>query len=201
VGVSHDAATPHTVISAPPLLGTVAAVHAVLAAARGIRRPLVLIAGPSGAGKSTLADDVRDAWRGVPPALVRLDDVYPGWSGLEQAGTDLARTLVPAMRRGTVGRWRRWDWAEGHAGDVEWLRPGAPLILEGCGAFETGRGAAGAVRVWIDAPDGTRKRRALERDEGRYDPYWDVWERQWRRYVHRAHPEPQATLRVRSRVE
>jgi hypothetical protein len=188
----------HRAAAGPPVLGTVAAVHAVLAAARGIRRPLVLIDGPSGAGKSALADAVRRSWPGPLPALVRLDDVYQGWAGLDRAGTDLARTLVPRVRRGTVGRWQRWDWAEDRAGRLEWLRPGGPLVLEGCGAFEAGDGASGAVRVWIEASDGVRKRRALERDEGRYDPYWEVWEHQWRRYVRRTDPAGLATVRVRA---
>jgi len=175
-----------------------ASVRAVIAAARGIRHPFVLIDGPSGAGKSTLADAVRASWPGRPPALVRLDDVYPGWSGLERAGIQLSRTLVPRTRRGAVGTWRRWDWARGHPGDLEWLRPGTPLIMEGCGAFEAGTAASDAVRVWVDAADAVRKRRALGRDGGAYDPFWDLWERQWRRYVHRVSPERRADLRVRA---
>jgi hypothetical protein len=173
-----------------------ASVRAVLAAARGIRRPLVLIDGPSGAGKSTLADAVRASWPGGPPALVRLDDAYPGWTGLERASAELGRTLVPPVRRGTVGRWRRWDWAHARPGDLEWLRPGTALIVEGCGAFETGRAAPDAVRVWVSAADAVRKRRALGRDDGAYDPFWDLWERQWRRYLHRTSPARRADVRL-----
>jgi hypothetical protein len=199
VGVTHDVPAPPTAGAAGPEPGVAAAsVHAVLEAARGIRRPLVLIDGPSGAGKSTLADAVRTSWPGIPPALVRLDDVYPGWSGLERAGADLARTLVPPVRRGSVGRWRRWDWVKSRPGELESLRPGAPLIVEGCGAFAAGRAASGAVRVWVDAADEVRRRRALGRDGGAYDPFWDLWERQWRRYVHRTSPERSAHLHVRA---
>jgi hypothetical protein len=199
VGVTYDVpASPSAAIPGPGQGVAAASVHAVLDAARGIRRPLVLIDGPSGAGKSTLADAVRASWPGIPPALVRLDDVYPGWSGLERAGTDLARTLVPPVRRGTIGRWRRWDWANSRPGDLEWLRPGGPLIVEGCGAFEAGRAASVAVRVWVEAADEVRKRRALGRDGGAYDPFWDFWERQWRRYVHRTSPERSADLHVRA---
>ncbi|MDQ0892584.1 ATP-binding protein [Agromyces ramosus] len=173
-----------------------ASVRAVLDAVRGIRRPLVLIDGPSGAGKSTLADALSASWPGGPPALVRLDDAYPGWSGLERAGLELARTLVPPVRRGAVGTWRRWDWARGAPADLVRLRPGSPLIVEGCGAFEVGGAASGTVRVWIDAADVVRKRRALGRDGGAYDPFWDLWERQWRHYVRRTAPAARATVRV-----
>jgi hypothetical protein len=199
VGVTHVVPEPPTAVVARSGAGVAAAsVHAVLEAARGIHRPLVLIDGPSGAGKSTLADAVRASWPGSPPALVRLDDVYPGWSGLERAGTDLARTLVPRVRRGSVGSWRRWDWVNSRPGELEWLRPGAPMIVEGCGAFEAGSAASSAVRVWVDAADEVRKRRALGRDGGAYDPFWDLWERQWRRYVHRTSPERSADLHVRA---
>ncbi|WP_448810260.1 ATP-binding protein [Agromyces bauzanensis] len=175
-----------------------ASVRAVIAAARGIRRPIVLIDGPSGAGKSSLADAVRAAWPGAAPALVRLDDVYPGWNGLERAGADLARTLVPPVHRGVVGRWRRWDWARARPGALERVRPGGVLIVEGCGAFGADDGVAGTVRVWVDASDDLRKRRALGRDDGRYDPFWDIWEGQWRRYVRRTSPAYRVDLRVRA---
>jgi hypothetical protein len=196
VGVTRDVPRHSEVVAEPDVAAV--SLRIVIAAARGIRRPLVLIDGPSGAGKSTLADAVRASWPGRQPALVRLDDAYPGWSGLERAGIDLARTLVPPTRRGAVGTWRRWDWALGHPGDVEWLRPGSALIVEGCGAFEVGGAASGAVRVWVDAADAVRKRRALGRDGGAYDPFWDHWERQWRRYVHRTSPARRADLRMRA---
>ncbi len=173
----------------------------MLAAARGIRGPLVLIDGPSGSGKSTLADALRSSWPGVRPGLVRLDDVYPGWSGLERAGDALARTLVPRHRRGAVGNWRRWDWERDRLGALEQVRPGSALIIEGCGAFAAGASVADAVRIWMTAPDAIRKRRALERDDGAYDPYWNLWERQWRRYVHRTTPERYAALRLRAAPE
>lgn len=175
-----------------------ASVRAVLEGVRGIRRPLVLIDGPSGAGKSTLADAVRAAWPGREPRLVRLDDVYPGWSGLERAGAVLARSLVPPVRRGGVGSWRRWDWARARPGRLERLRPGGPLIVEGCGAFVVGAGAPEALHVWLDAPDALRKRRALDRDDGAYDSFWELWEHQWRRYLHRTSPERRADLRMRA---
>ena len=177
---------------------TASAVRAALAATRGIRAPLVLLDGPSGAGKSTLADALRANWPGAAPVLVRLDDVYPGWHGLERAGDALARTLVRRRRRGDIGGWRRWDWARDRPGALERVHPGRALIIEGCGAFAAGADAPDAVRIWIDAPDAVRRRRALDRDDGAYDPFWDLWERQWRRYVHRTAPERHAGVRLRA---
>lgn len=174
------------------------AVAAIVAAVRGHHSPIVLIDGPSGAGKSTLADAVVAAWPGHAPTLVRLDDVYPGWSGLDAAGEQLSRTLVPPLRRGGVGRWRRWDWSADRPGRLELARPGHPLIVEGCGAFTAGRADSRALRVWVEASDAVRKRRALDRDEGRFDPYWDMWDGQWRRHVRRTRPGPEVAIRVRA---
>jgi len=175
-----------------------AAVAAVLAAVRGIRSPVVLIDGPSGSGKSTLADALLARWPGPAPTLVRLDDVYRGWTGLERAGAELARTLVGPVGDGRVGSWRRWDWARDAPAAVEHVRPTRHgLVVEGCGAFGAGAGAD-AVRVWIEASDATRKRRALGRDGGAYDPYWELWERQWRRHVRRHSPERRATIGLRA---
>lgn len=176
---------------------TVAAVRAVGAAARGIRNPIVLIDGPSGAGKSTLADAVLASWPGRTPLLVRLDHAYPGWQGLERAGPGLARTLVSRIERGEVGAWRRWDWSADRPGGIEHVRPGRALLIEGCGAFATRPDRGTAVRVWVDANDAARKSRALLRDGGAFDPYWEVWERQWRRYVHRTSPAERADVRLR----
>lgn len=197
--MTADVPERHVAVAAASVGGAAPALQAVFDAARGIRHPLVLIDGPSGAGKSVLADALRAAWPGTSPALVRLDDVYPGWSGLERAGTMLARSLVPPLRRGAVASWRRWNWARSTPGVRERLHPGVSLIVEGCGAFAVAEGMPGAVRVWVDAPDALRKRRALDRDRGAYDPFWDLWERQWRRYVRRTSPERRADVRVRAR--
>ena len=157
---------------------------------------VVAIDGPSGSGKSTLADALVRAWPGRAPDLVRLDDAYPGWNGLEPAGAALAHELVAPHARGGVGLWRRWDWADDRVGATERIRPGRTLIVEGCGAFAAAAPVDG-VNVWVEASGRVRKRRALERDAGAFDPYWDLWERQWRRYVARAAPTTRAAVRVR----
>ena len=52
------------------------------------------------------------------------------------------------------------------------------------------------VRIWVDAADAVRKRRALDRDGGAYDPFWNLWEGQWRRHVRRTSPERLAAVRL-----
>ncbi|KQM83257.1 hypothetical protein [Agromyces sp. Leaf222] len=176
-----------------------AALQAVRAAVTGIRRPLVLIDGPSGAGKSTFADLIVAAWPGRAPDLIRLDDVYPGWYGLERAVQSLERSLVRPWLRSTPGRTQGWDWEADRPAVVTPLRPGNALVIEGCGAHGTAPDVRSAVRVRVDAPDAERRERALTRDAGAFDPFWDVWDGQWRRYERRLGATSAATIRVRMR--
>ncbi|MCP2372175.1 hypothetical protein BJ978_002851 [Agromyces terreus] len=173
------------------------AIAAVRAAVRGRHRPLVLIDGPSGSGKSTLADALLARWPGAPPSLVRLDDVYPGWHGLDRASRMLADSLVAPWRRGVAARSPRWDWAESAAASPQSVRPGSALLIEGCGAFAVADEATPATRIWVEAADGIRRRRALERDGGAYDAYWEIWDLQWRAYVRRCGPRPLADVLLR----
>lgn len=142
---------------------------------------LVAIDGPSGAGKTTLAEAVVAEWRS-DPVLVQLDDVYRGWQGLDEGAVELHRHLVPALLAGRPGRVRGWDWSRSRVAEPRAVRPGRPLVIEGCGAFAAVAGHPRAVRILIEAPLGDRRTRALRRDHGAFDPYWALWETQWRRY-------------------
>jgi hypothetical protein len=39
--------------------------------------------------------------------------------------------------------------------------------------------------------------RALDRDDGGFDEYWDLWETEWRRHVARTRPDRRADVRLR----
>ena len=136
-------------------------------------------------------------WPGAAPSSCDSTTSTPAGTGLERAG-DAAR---PDARAPASARRRRALAALGLGPTGRVARAGAPgraLIIEGCGAFAAGAAAPDAVRIWVDAPDAVRRRRALDRDAGAYDPYWDLWERQWRRYVHRTAPERHAGVRLRA---
>ena len=74
-------------------------------ALRARARELVLVDGRSGAGKSSLADDLRDLLdaTGRTVALVRMDDVYPGWTGLAAAASEVSTRLVRPFLSTGVG--------------------------------------------------------------------------------------------------
>ena len=157
--------------------------------------PLVLLDGPSGAGKSTLADRIVAHWPGEErPLLVRMDDLYPGWGGLEEASAAVARDLVEPLAAGRAGAWRRWDWTAGCVAEVVVVEPGRPVLVEGCGALSGRAAAVVQLRLWLDARSDIRKRRALDRDAGVFDGHWDMWQRQFDAFAARESPRERADL-------
>ncbi len=156
--------------------------------------PVVLVDGRSGAGKTSFARALVAAWpqRGRVQ-LVALDSIYPGWDGLDE-GVELARTsiLVPHAR-GMIGVWERWDWTAGLPAEAHAVDPSLPLIVEGSGLLTPATAKLGDVRVWLESPAASRKRRALDRDGDAYRPYWDRWARQEQRHIERDDPVRHAT--------
>lgn len=157
--------------------------------------PVVLIDGPSGAGKSTLADALVTAWPGeTAPTLLRMDDLYPGWDGLAAGAREVHDALLLPRSQGGQGRWRRYDWTTEAPGAWMPVRAGRPLIAEGCGTLLKANVPLSDVRVWLTADDAVRKRRALARDQGGFDAYWDRWQRQFDAFVAAEHPLDNATI-------
>lgn len=174
-----------------------AAVAAVIEAVRGVAasNPVVLVDGRSGAGKTSLAQRVVARWpqRGRVQ-LVALDALYPGWGGLVE-GVEYARqTVLVPHARGLIGVWQRWDWQAGERAEAHAVDPSLPLIVEGAGLLTARTAPLGDVRVWLEAPTATRKRRALARDGETYRPHWDEWARQEDAHVRDDDPASRATL-------
>jgi energy-coupling factor transporter ATP-binding protein EcfA2 len=168
------------------------AVRAVAAA-----NPVVLVDGRSGAGKTTLARTLVARWplRGRVQS-VALDAVYPGWDGLAEGVEYVRDTILVPHARGQIGVWERWDWdadarAEAHAVD-----PSLPLIVEGSGMLTAATARLGDVRVWVDAPDASRRHRALDRDGETYRPHWERWAAQEQEHLVAHAPSSLATLVV-----
>ena len=153
-------------------------------------RAVVLIDGRSGSGKSTLADALVSAW---PEAqLVRLDDVYPGWDGLEAGSLRVAeRMLAPS-----TPRWLAWDWLTDTPGEWHELDANLPLIIEGSGTLSAANRALASFGIWVELDAATRKRRALARDGETYAPHWDRWAAQEQLFIAREQPKQRADLVV-----
>jgi len=145
-------------------------------------RPVVLIDGGSGAGKTTLGERLAPA---LDAQLVRLDDLYPGWDGL-QAGSAAVHETV--LRNADAG-WTGWDWAAGRAADWHPVDPDRPLVIEGSGALSRANRARATLGIWVELDPVERKRRALARDGGAYAPHWDRWAAQESAFRASEHPE------------
>ncbi|WP_233198365.1 MULTISPECIES: AAA family ATPase [unclassified Cryobacterium] len=161
--------------------------------------PVVLIDGPSGAGKSTLADALARQWPGShTPQLVRMDDIYPGWDGLDAAIRHLRWHVLEPRRAGGVAAWQRYDWSANQRAEWHPLAEERPLIVEGCGTLAAAHEPLSDVRVWLAADDDLRKQRALDRDGEAFRTHWDQWQEEWAAYLTEEEPERRATVRVRA---
>jgi uridine kinase len=165
----------------------------VLERVEGVVRPVVLLDGGSGSGKTCLAARIVEEWgrrRTDRLQVVSLDDVYPGWEGLA-----VAAAAVPGIL-GEAAGYRRWDWACSMPGAWTPLDPRRPVLVEGCGALTRASAPLATVRLWLEAPEPIRKARALARDQGGFDPYWDMWAAQERSHWRQDLPRTLADLVV-----
>lgn len=147
----------------------------------------VAVDGPSGSGKSTLADALavrlRDAGRDV--AVVRLDDTYPGWDGLDAAVPRVVDGVLVPLAAGRSGTLRHWDWAADREGATSTVPVPGVLVLEGVGSGARACAAYLSLLVWLDGPQDLRRRRALARDGDGYAPHWERWAAQERAHFAR----------------
>jgi hypothetical protein len=155
--------------------------------------PIVLLDGRSGSGKTTLAWALVEAW-GAPVTLIRLDDIYPGWDGLEAASEHLREHVLEPLAVGGEPRWRRWDWSADAPAEWHGLDRSRPLLIEGCGALSRSNRVLASFALWVELDPQTRKRRALSRDGDAYRPHWDRWAAQEQAFIGREHPSALADI-------
>ncbi|WP_315096920.1 uridine kinase [uncultured Cellulomonas sp.] len=133
---------------------------------------LVAVDGPAGSGKTTLAAALAE--RGA--AVLHLDDLYEGWSGLEGSlWPRLSAQVLEPLRRGLAGRYQRYDWPTGAF--TEWVDVPVPelLVVEGCGAARRAVDDLAVLRVWVEAPANLRLERGLARDGAHAEGLWRTW--------------------------
>ena len=140
----------------------------LLASIRHAGRPVVLIDGGSGSGKTTLAAALAPV---LAAQLVRLDDFYPGWDGLESASAAVHHDVLSPVGPG----WRRWNWMTDSAAEWHPIDPTLPLVIEGSGCLSHANRERATFGIWVELDASTRKKRALARDGDAYAPYWDRW--------------------------
>ena len=144
---------------------------------RGKPAPILLIDGRAGSGKSTLADAVKRLYfkQGESaPRVVHMDDLYPGWDGLDAGADYLNRMVLAPLTKGATASWQEWDWAANEReGAWREFSGGTPLLIEGCGALNRVSAEFADVRVWLEVDDATRHERWLSREGN--DEFWGRW--------------------------
>jgi len=155
-------------VSAPEVAGLLSAREPTLGRGR-----LLCVDGPAGSGKTTLATAVAEL-TGAP--VVRMDDLYDGWSGLLDVAP-LVLGLLDPLAAGRPGRYRRYDWHAAAYAEEHVLEPGPLLILEGVGSGCLAWAAWTTVLVWVEASDDIRLARGLARDGEEFRPQWLAWMR------------------------
>jgi uridine kinase len=143
---------------------------------------LVTIDGPAGAGKTDLAADLA---RSLGAAVIHMDDLYQGWTGLDEVLTQrLSAWVVTPLRHGLPATYLVYDWHRERF--TSWRRP-APtgfLILEGVGAGQPGSGDVAVLRVWVEAPPDVCRERGVRRDGTDSAVHWGDWERLQAEHFH-----------------
>jgi hypothetical protein len=134
---------------------------------------VVAIDGPSGAGKTEYAATLAEHLPGA--RILHMDDLYPGWKGLDQAVGDLYDNVLHPLARGERAAYRPWDWDhDRYAGRVA-LPPADLLLVEGVGSGALPGAELESVLIWLEADRAVRFRRGIERDGGSYLPHWQGW--------------------------
>lgn len=138
---------------------------------------LVCIDGPAGSGKTSLAAALVEISEGSQTCVVHMDDLYPGWQGMERVG-DQVRDLLHPLSQGRTGSYRRFDWSLGRFAETVWVEPVPFLVLEGVAAGDRAWAALATVLVWVEVEADVRLRRGLARDGKAQQAHWMRWIRQ-----------------------
>ena len=133
---------------------------------------VIAIDGRAGAGKTTLA---RELAARLDAPIVQLEQIYPGWDGL-QAGIDLLveAVLVP-LSAGAIAQVPRYDWLVGRFLEPWPLEAPELVIVEGVGTGARAAATFASVLVWLELDAASRKERALARDGETFRPHWERW--------------------------
>ncbi|MCP9000635.1 chorismate-binding protein [Pseudarthrobacter sp. RMG13] len=158
---------------------------------------IIAIDGRSGAGKTTLAIELAAQLRNHHKvALFHLEDIYPGWNGLTAGIERYVSTVLTPLSRAEPATWTSWDWERHYDGDTRVTLPAEIVIVEGVGAAAAVARPLLSAVIWADSPDDIRRKRALDRDGGTYEPFWDQWAEQEEAWLAADDVPQEADIRV-----
>lgn len=132
--------------------------------------------GRAGSGKTTLATAIATVAAGhCSTRLVRMDDIYEGWTGLDEVRPRVEEDLVAPLRENRPGRYQRYDWPSRSLAEWHQVAPADLLVLEGVGAGASAYADDITLLVWVDAPGDLRLERGLTRDGEPMRAEWLRW--------------------------
>lgn len=163
---------------------------------------IIAIDGRSGAGKTTLAVELAAHLRAHHRvSLFHLEDIYPGWNGLLVGIDRYVATVLEPLSRGEAATWTSWDWEKHYDGDSRVTLPAEIVIVEGVGAAAAPARPLLSAVIWAESPEEVRRTRALDRDGGTYEPYWDQWAAQEEEWLRADDVAQHADVRVQNRAD
>ncbi|MDX6326924.1 MAG: hypothetical protein QOK15_3278 [Nocardioidaceae bacterium] len=170
----------------------------VTAPARLGRTRLVCIDGPAGSGKTTvaglLAEQLDASGRSV--AVVHMDDLYEGWTGLSSAEERVREWLVDPLSDGREAAYRRYDWDSGAYAERHTVPPVDVLVLEGVGSGCIDHADRTTLLLWVEAPTELRLERGLERDGVALEDHFRRWMVEEERFHAQDRTRERADVRV-----
>lgn len=177
--------------SLDPVRESVERIRAAPARAGGTR--VVAVDGPAGSGKTTFAARLSAA---LDAPVVHLDDLIPGWTGLDQAAARLLEWILAPLAAGEPARYRRFDWDRGEY--AEWHDVSAPpvLIVEGVASGSLAAAPYTSLLIWVEAPAEVRMTRGVRRDGEANRPRWEQWSTEEARLFQAERTRERADVRV-----
>ncbi len=134
---------------------------------------VVAVDGPSGAGKTHFTAALAERLPGA--YVVHMDDLYPGWDGLDQAVADLHSGVLAPIARGEPATYRQWDWERERYAGSHSLPATRLLIVEGVGAGAGTNADLESALIWLEADRAVRFQRGIQRDGEAYRRHWARW--------------------------
>lgn len=152
--------------------------------------PLIIgIDGRSGSGKTVLSKMlVENLSARHTVTVLRMEDLYPGWNGLDDGMEIFSRNVLPKLAAGETATYQTWDWhseasSEGGFGAVVTTEPTEVIICEGVGVGARANRELLDVLIWLRVPDQLRYDRAMHRDGASYVEQWENWAAQERQML------------------
>jgi para-aminobenzoate synthetase len=174
----------------------VSAAAELAARVRGLQAPvsgamIVAVEGRPGAGKTTFGSALASELGAVH---VDLENLYPGWEGLEEGARLAAVELVAPAAASEVAVVPQWNWVAMRPAEPLVVEPTELLVISGTGSGSMATAPHLALVAWMELGDSERRHRAMERDGETFAPHWQGWGAQVEAHLERERTRERADV-------